>query len=373
MRGLDAWTCDGGARDGHGKDSGGRDLGAREKSGRYCGARVAWTPFAPRTASSTASSVAEAAVPLIRAPTSPWAYGARQTWTTAQHGTVEYCAHIVWPALGAPGARVAAASKLPVAMFFVGLGSGAHEIVKGLDAWRAIAPEPFVMILPSMPKKHWWFIDSLSTFGWIEGEYQRPLAERYSAFVAAVGRWNGIDSARIGLFGFSAGAYAVVELLAISCGGVRLSGVGLGGVHGHGQCDLTDIPEKSSHRARHTFERFLGRLSHHGGCRWIEATHGITDQQSRWEDARRIFEAKDQRQYELNSPRVSVRRLEACEQDILSSSKRSRAYHSYFNVAFMRPAFLIALLGGAAPPPDDHKTRARKRVSRERVEVEEVR
>jgi hypothetical protein len=55
-----------------------------------------------------------------------------------------------------------------------------------------------------------------------------------------------VNPKRIGLFGWSAGAYAVTELLAEGC--IPLSGVGLGAVHGHGQNDPADCDRISKDR-----------------------------------------------------------------------------------------------------------------------------
>ena len=54
---------------------------------------------------------------------------------------------------------------------------------------------------------------------------------------------------RVGLFGFSAGAYAVLELLSVlqvPCG------AGLGGLHGHGASAeaLSALPKKRRHRMK---------------------------------------------------------------------------------------------------------------------------
>ena len=100
----------------------------------------------------------------------------------------------------------------------------------------------------------------------------------------------------MGLFGFSAGAYAVLELLSVLQ--LQPCGVGLGGLHGHGAGAVKPLPKKRrpSERgaellktksarcvARERFESFLERLKKHRGAR-AQVVHGLGDRQCPWEE-----------------------------------------------------------------------------------------
>jgi hypothetical protein len=110
-----------------------------------------------------------------------------------------------------------------------------------------------------------------------------------------------VDKSRIGLFGFSVGAYAVVEIFSHGC--IPLSGIGLSGAHGHGQRDLAGVPVEKAHSAVMKFELILQRLKKHSG---IEATHGTTDQESKFTDAQEIIQCLTEQQVRLGLPKVSV-------------------------------------------------------------------
>mmetsp|Transcript_107402 Transcript_107402/g.310397 ORF Transcript_107402/g.310397 Transcript_107402/m.310397 type:complete len:526 (+) Transcript_107402:111-1688(+) len=305
-------------------------------------------------AADAAAASAEPDLQLAPGPRAfDWAEGSMQVWESPQHGAVQYHARIVEPSAKAPGAGVPRAPLLPLAFYFTGLGESANMLESLASDMAAVAPEPFLLVSPLRPKGGWWFINSCSRLGWIRGSFQKHLVDRYVAWLESVARRPGVDPNRVGLFGFSAGAYAVAEMLAAGVG-ITLSGVGLGAVHGHGQWDLSDLdaaPAACVRSAPLKFETFLQRVRGHQGCRWIEATHGCTDKESKWADAQKIFEAMNGRQAQLGLPQLSVRRLEPEQQDCVPSKKRNRTHHSYFGVAFVRTDFLRALLGGEPPEP----------------------
>lgn len=274
-----------------------------------------------------------------------------QHWESSG-GSVEFLAALVMPK-GQPEdlQQLLRKSKaLPLAVYFPGLGEKPAGILRMSTEWAEVAPEPFVLAAPCIPKKSWWFINNSMPYGWMEGDFQRPLAKRYCRWLEELAGRKGIDGKRVGIFGFSAGAYATAEVLAQGCG-VALSGIGLGGVHGHGQWDLSDLPAEVTQGAQRKFEGFLERLREHQGAPWIEAIHGVTDKESRWEDASRIIQAIDTRQGQLGLPRVSVRKLKPEEQDQKPNRKRNRTHHNYFRAAFLRKDFLAGLLAGEAQEP----------------------
>lgn len=278
-----------------------------------------------------------------------WCSPEVQTWQDPDGcGAVRFRATLVDPALRRSSSRGGADVCFPIAFFFTGLGDKAADaVIAKYEEWAAVAPEPFLLVAPERPAGSWWFIDSDSHWGWVEGGLDGELLGMFGRWMADVVALPGVDAGRVGIFGFSAGAYATVELLASGCLG--FSGVGLGGVHGHGQPDLSDIPAKRARGVVEKFAAFLERLAQHGGAPWIEATHAPGDQQSRWEDASQIVAVLSQRQLELDLPEVSVRVLDPDEQDSMPGGRRNRAQHDYSKAAFLRSDFLMALFGGPAP------------------------
>jgi dienelactone hydrolase len=138
-----------------------------------------------------------------------------------------------------PGANMdrAPAEELPVAGYFPDLGEDPRVIIKMIAAWAKIAPEPCFILAPVIPPTMWWFVDNDSKFGWIEREVKPDVVARFCGWLAFLAGFPVVEKRRIGLFGFSAGAYAVVEMFN-NHGCILLSGIGLGGAPGHGQRDL---------------------------------------------------------------------------------------------------------------------------------------
>eukprot|EP00927_Polykrikos_kofoidii_P038227 TRINITY_DN32535_c0_g1_i1.p1 TRINITY_DN32535_c0_g1~~TRINITY_DN32535_c0_g1_i1.p1 ORF type:complete len:431 (+),score=56.72 TRINITY_DN32535_c0_g1_i1:68-1360(+) len=276
-----------------------------------------------------------------------------QHWYDPQgRGCVDFHMALITP----PGMQANPAlfkqAELPLAIYFPGLGEKSDAVVKLDCNWAAVAPEPFILAAPERPKRTWWFIDDDSHWGWIRGNFCQARVGLYCAWICALASKAGINKRRVGLFGFSAGAYAVTEILAHGSG-IQFSGVGLGGVHGHGQGDISKVPQARAYGAAEKFEAFLQRLQRHGGAPWIEATHGVTDQESLLTDAHRIFQALSARQKCLGLPDVSVRELSPQKYDSLPTKKRNRTHHNYFGASFFRKPFFTALFGGAPPDPSE--------------------
>jgi hypothetical protein len=199
----------------------------------------------------------------------------------------------------------------------------------------------------------WWFIDDESEYGWIKGKFRDDIVELYCRWLASVIDLPGVDTERVGLFGWSAGAYAVTEVLAHGC--IPVSGVGLGAVHGHGQMDQEELPAAMGKQALTKFEAYLERLQNCGGVPWLEATHGNSDKESKFMDALEVFRVLSERQEFWGQPIVSMRELDAEEQDVKPKAKKNRSHHNYFNASFLRKEFLIALFGGEQPEPGKQK------------------
>jgi len=82
----------------------------------------------------------------------------------------------------------------------------------------------------------------------------------------------------IGL-GFSAGAYCLTEVLAV--GRPRFTVCALGGLHGHGQTDVEELPQRRRPGVAEKYQAYLERISSHPGVPGgIIATHAEADQWS---------------------------------------------------------------------------------------------
>ena len=80
-------------------------------------------------------------------------------------------------------------------------------------------------------------------WSWTICDYLPNVVDVYDRWMEALATALGIDASRVGLFGFSAGADAVAELLARGCCALKYRGIGLGVVHGHGQDSADGLPK----------------------------------------------------------------------------------------------------------------------------------
>ena len=193
-----------------------------------------------------------------------------------------------------------------------------------------------MLVTPRQWSGHWWFLDDRGENGWLQGHLSIPLLNATARFIALLAKSRGIDSQRVALMGFSAGAYACTELL-----GSRLlppiRGVGLGGTHGHGAEDMTDVPERMRRQGFQNFMDYMERVQSHSGAAYIEMSHALEDVRSRYADACRIREALNVGQRAAHQPSVKFRTV--------PPDRPSKTNHNYYNAAFVRPAFFKVLLG----------------------------
>jgi len=271
-----------------------------------------------------------------------------QLWRDEQSGmAVTYLVKLISPTLW-PLADLGAAPTLawPIAFYFPGLGHTPASVM-AMD-WSSCAPEPFFLVVPKRPAGKWWFIDGENGWDWASGAFLPDVANLFKRWLSAMVKKPRIDVSRVAIFGFSAGAYAVTELLA--CGdsdGVVFRGVGLGGLHGHGQDNTAGFPAwlaKNGIGVKH-FESFLERLRGHSGSPVIESISGVNDRQSPLEYADKICDIIDARQQDLGWPKTKRRKLLDAEQDSLGGSKSNKSAHNYLKAAFFNTAFFEAILG----------------------------
>jgi len=64
-----------------------------------------------------------------------------------------------------------------------------------------------------------------------------------------------------------------------------------------------------------------------------------------------ILKSLDEQQLRLGLPSVNIRALAPEEQDAKPCKKRNKSMHCYFQAAFFRREFFVALFGGPRPPP----------------------
>ena len=266
-----------------------------------------------------------------------WAKGNVAQWWTYGRTLVEFKAFFI-----EPDGVVSCVQKLPLAVCFLGLGSRCPDVSADV---RRVATEPFVLVVPSRPKGLWWFIDDCTKYGWIQGSVRHELIRLYGQWICSLADRKEIDSDRVGIFGHSAGAYAALEVM--MAGNMWFSGVGLSGVHGHGQWDCREIPHSLHKEAQSKFSDFLGRVAEHRGAGFIHVTHAVKDRCSMWEDASLIISALDVGQNLRGSSMVIIRPLTSPEDlDTAPTSERNKLWHDYFNAAFCRSDFFRRLLGG---------------------------
>ena len=266
-----------------------------------------------------------------------WAKGNVVQWWTYGGTSVEFKAFFI-----EPDGVVLSVQKLPLAVCFPGLGRRCPDLSADV---RRVATEPFVLVVPSRPKGMWWFIDDCSEHGWIQGSVNHKLIRLYGQWICSLADRKEIDSDRVGIFGHSAGAYAALEVL--MAGNMWFSGVGLSGVHGHGQWDCREIPDHLHKEAQSMFSDFLGRVAEHRGAGFIHVTHAVKDRCCMWEDASLIISALDVGQNLRGLSKVIIRPLMSSEDlDTAPTSKRNKLSHDYFNAAFCRSDFFRRLLGG---------------------------
>eukprot|EP00746_Dinoflagellata_sp_MGD_P033631 gnl/MRDRNA2_/MRDRNA2_18032_c0_seq1.p1 gnl/MRDRNA2_/MRDRNA2_18032_c0~~gnl/MRDRNA2_/MRDRNA2_18032_c0_seq1.p1 ORF type:complete len:589 (+),score=120.76 gnl/MRDRNA2_/MRDRNA2_18032_c0_seq1:98-1864(+) len=267
-------------------------------------------------------------------------------------GTVEFRASLIQP--DGFDDSTAPEDGYPLAFFFTSLGEKEDVFSERIIQMSSVAPEPFVLVCPSRPQDLWWFISDSTPWGWIEGDFLSDQVDLFDSWMIELANAPGVDPSRIGLFGFSAGAYAVMELFGKS--NLSFSGVGVGGVHGHGQSSLDNIPAKRKAKYKNMlvekFDAFLERVKQHRGTSYIEATHSKDDIHSLWEDAQQIIRAVNERQEELDLPKVRVRLAKQKDMEVIPGlSKQSQ--HNYFTHTFLRPEFFSRLLAGRVVDEDE--------------------
>ena len=123
--------------------------------------------------------------------------------------SVEFAAVLITPADAADSELT---EKLPIAFYYCGLGEKVNVILEQrVPLWQSETQMPFVLVVPARPAGKWWFIGDDSHWGWISGDFEEEAVDLFGSWMADIVLHHRIDSDRVGLLGFSAGAYAVTE------------------------------------------------------------------------------------------------------------------------------------------------------------------
>eukprot|EP00971_Amphidinium_carterae_P271736 5392091-Amphidinium_carterae.1 len=158
-----------------------------------------------------------------------------------------------------------------------------------------------VIVAPLRKTSHWWFSDNSNNYGWLEGNLDVELVCNMALLLEELAKHPRVDPRKIVLYGFSAGAYAISELLTTHQSVIARTIV-LGGIHGHGdsatQCQVLALPTKLQQRIpefEKKWEAYLLRLSSGPNIHpdRMVVVHNTLDTLSYWAPARDIWQAMD--------------------------------------------------------------------------------
>ena len=135
----------------------------------------------------------------------------------------------------------------PLVFWFSGGGpSGLDGIGVELAELSRATSKPFVLVAPIRSSSCWVLEDSQPPFGCVSGSLSASEVAKYCRWIQSLAGAEGIDHTSVSLFGGSAGAYAVSEIIA--SGMCELYCVGLAALHGHGRPDLVGLDEECKSR-----------------------------------------------------------------------------------------------------------------------------
>eukprot|EP00971_Amphidinium_carterae_P046195 909388-Amphidinium_carterae.1 len=164
------------------------------------------------------------------------------------------------------------------------------------------APSPYLVLFPLCPCTHWWMVDKYNDLGWLEGNFDTAFLDNmHNLFDLAI-RHPQLDPKKVFVFGFSAGGYALTEMIA-SNRGLKARALVLGGIHGHGNTveEAKKFPgaarqgqlalESYEQKWDEYMERMRRRPMRH--VPKIVAVHNVLDTLSPWGPAQLIIDALD--------------------------------------------------------------------------------
>lgn len=150
-------------------------------------------------------------------------------------------------------------SKLPLTFYFTGLGAETSDQRFHAAQWLTSAPHPFVLVEAIRPEGMWWFLSSDQPTGFRDGEFIQTVLDKWVMWMHVLAEYPGIEKNEISIMGFSAGAYAITELLA-DPRIIPLRAAIVGGLHGHGQPDGQGIRRQRQRQAIEKWGTYIRRF-----------------------------------------------------------------------------------------------------------------
>eukprot|EP00971_Amphidinium_carterae_P032529 640537-Amphidinium_carterae.1 len=162
-------------------------------------------------------------------------------------------------------------------------------------------PAGSLLLAAPLRKPSHWFSENSKNYGWLEGNLDVELVCNMALLLEELAKHPRVDARKIVLYGFSAGAYAISELLTTHQSVIARTVV-LGGIHGHGdsaaQCQALGLPPKLQQRIpefEKKWEAYLLRLASGPNIHpdRMVVVHNTLDTLSYWAPAREIWQAMD--------------------------------------------------------------------------------
>lgn len=232
-------------------------------------------------------------------------------------------------------AAVLPEDSLPLLYYFSGLGSNGGLTDVNLAALARRAQKPFVIAAPYRRPGTWWVLDDgREPWGFCDGKLLEVELQSLTQWMRSLARQPGIDPSFLSAFGFSAGAYALTELICVRHGPLpQLSGLATAGLHGHGQPDLDGID--GAKRLKYgadivtKWDQYINRVHMHDDSpEMMLNVHNLEDALCPWQYTQLIIDALDVRRHQLG--RSPVRR----EFVHVARTRKQKTGHNYEEMAF---------------------------------------
>ena len=183
--------------------------------------------------------------------------------------------------------------RYPLVIWFCGLGpSGLDGIGVELSWLSRATSKPFVLVAPIRSSGTWWVLNnSQLPLGCVFGSLLECEVEKYCHWIQILAGSSGIDPNSVSLFGGSAGAYAVSEVMA--SGTCKLHCVGLAALHGHGRPDgvgLSALCRDRLEEIKFKWFAYINRIREHKSSpNILIGVHTVEDSFCPWRYAEFIY------------------------------------------------------------------------------------
>ena len=189
--------------------------------------------------------------------------------------------------------------RYPLVIWFCGLGPSGFDGIGVELAWLSRATsKPFVLVAPIRRYTTWWVLDvKQHPWGCVMGSLMSNQVGMYCRWIGTLARTPGIDSNSVSLYGGSAGAYAVSEIIAH--GSFTLRCVGLAALHGHGRPDLDGLDDERKIHSKEIKDKWMAYINrikeHRTTTKFLIGVHKEEDIFCPWKYAQDIYAAFDHR------------------------------------------------------------------------------